>query len=83
MEWTGHEEYASLPLRDWFVGNTMVGKTRSAQNLTFATILGAGHLVKYSTYLHDTTSNLNGQLPHDKPVESLQMVKRWLSGQDL
>jgi len=66
MEWIGHEEYASLPLRDWFVGNNMVGKTRSAQNLTFATILGAGHL-----------------LPHDKPVESLQMVKRWLAGQDL
>lgn len=45
MPWTGQEAFASQPLRGWEVDGHVVGKTRSARGLTFATIDGAGHMV--------------------------------------
>jgi len=66
LEWTGKEEFGKQELRDWKVNGKVVGKTRSAEGLTFATVDGAGHMV-----------------PYDKPVESLQLVRRWLANEDL
>ncbi|KDQ65011.1 hypothetical protein JAAARDRAFT_28675 [Jaapia argillacea MUCL 33604] len=66
MEWSGAEEYARTEWRDWGVDGVKAGETKSAGSLTFATILGAGHMV-----------------PHDKPVESLAMVLRWIGGETL
>ena len=46
LEWTGQEEFVAQPLRDWNVGDHKAGVTRSAGPLTFATIDGAGHMVR-------------------------------------
>ncbi|OCH92451.1 serine carboxypeptidase [Obba rivulosa] len=48
LEWTGHDEFVSQPLREWEVDGTPAGLTRSAGPLTFATIFGAGHMVPYN-----------------------------------
>ncbi|EPS98584.1 hypothetical protein FOMPIDRAFT_1024590 [Fomitopsis schrenkii] len=67
LEWSGQNEFVNEPLNVWTVdGATAAGLTRSAGNLTFATIYGAGHMV-----------------PYDKPAESLELTKRWLSGKEL
>ena len=46
LEWTGQEEFVAQPLRDWKVGDHKAGVTRNAGPLTFATINGAGHMVR-------------------------------------
>jgi carboxypeptidase C (cathepsin A) len=52
LEWSGREEFAKQPLKDWSVdGKTPAGSTRSAKGLTFLTIEGAGHLVSRSLIL--------------------------------
>lgn len=45
LDWTGKEEYGSQAMREWKVDDAVVGLTRSARGLTFATIYGAGHMV--------------------------------------
>jgi carboxypeptidase C (cathepsin A) len=45
MPWTGQEAFASQPLREWQIDGQVVGRTRSANGLTFATVDGAGHMV--------------------------------------
>ncbi|KAJ7025527.1 serine carboxypeptidase [Mycena alexandri] len=47
LEWTGHAEFSSQPLREWTVDGKRAGKTRSAKGLTFATVDAAGHMVPY------------------------------------
>jgi carboxypeptidase C (cathepsin A) len=47
MPWTGQEAFASQPLREWQIDGQVVGRTRSANGLTFATVDGAGHMVPY------------------------------------
>ncbi|KAH0831837.1 serine carboxypeptidase [Lanmaoa asiatica] len=47
MPWSGQEAFVSQPLREWQVDGQVVGKTRSANGLTFATVDGAGHMVPY------------------------------------
>ncbi len=46
LEWSGHAEFSNAPLRAWNVDGKQVGMTRSALGLTFATIEGAGHMVR-------------------------------------
>lgn len=45
-EWTGQEAFAAQPLREWDVDGLTAGLTRSAGPFTFATIDGAGHMVR-------------------------------------
>lgn len=45
MPWSGQEAFVSQSLREWQADGQVVGKTRSANGLTFATINGAGHMV--------------------------------------
>ena len=48
LEWSGHEEFSTQSLREWKIDGKSVGTTRSAKGLTFATIDGAGHMVRYT-----------------------------------
>ena len=49
LEWTGQSAFVGEPLREWSaVDGSVAGLTRSAGNLTFATIYGAGHMVRES-----------------------------------
>lgn len=49
IEWTGQAEFANQVLRNWTAGDSGVpaGETKSAKGLlTWATIFGAGHMVR-------------------------------------
>ena len=46
MEWSGKDSFGAQPLRDWKVDDVVAGVTRSAGPLTFATVYGAGHMVR-------------------------------------
>ncbi|KAJ7659263.1 serine carboxypeptidase [Mycena polygramma] len=47
LEWSGHEEFNSQPLREWTVDGERAGKARNARGFTFATVDAAGHMVPY------------------------------------
>lgn len=72
-------------LREWTIDGKVAGRTRSAKGLTFATIEGAGHMVRWYTFYHFLIirAHLTFQVPYDKPAESLEMVNRWLEGIEL
>ena len=46
LEWSAQDEYRPQPLRPWLVDGEAAGVTRSGGGLTFATIAGAGHMVR-------------------------------------
>ena len=48
LEWSKQDEFRRQPLRVWSVGGggDIAGLTRSGGGLTFATIVGAGHMVR-------------------------------------
>ncbi len=46
LEWTKQEEFRSQPLTEWTVDGQVAGVTRSGGGLTYATISGAGHMVR-------------------------------------
>jgi carboxypeptidase C (cathepsin A) len=48
LEWHGQKDFVACPLREWHVDGHVVGKTRSAHGLTFATVDAAGHMVRHS-----------------------------------
>ena len=50
LEWSGHAAYASGEWRNWSLGGTKVGEVKETPLLTFATIIGAGHMI--STLSH-------------------------------
>jgi cathepsin A (carboxypeptidase C) len=58
LEWSGREEFSTQALREWKVDGKTAGMTRSAQGLTYATIHGAGHMVR-QTFVHLTSSQVD------------------------
>ena len=46
LEWTKQDAFRSQPLRDWTVDGKVAGVVRSGGGLTYATISGAGHMVR-------------------------------------
>jgi carboxypeptidase C (cathepsin A) len=49
LEWSGMAAYMNAEWRNWTLdGDTVVGETKSASVLTFATIRGAGHMMSFS-----------------------------------
>lgn len=46
LEWSEQAQFRSQPLRAWTVDGDIAGVTRSGGGLTFATIVGAGHMVR-------------------------------------
>ncbi|KAE8268864.1 hypothetical protein A4X09_0g3474 [Tilletia walkeri] len=47
MDWYGKEKFLAAENRGWVVDGEIAGETQSAEGLTWATILGAGHMVPY------------------------------------
>ena len=45
LEWSGSEGYKAQSWRDWIFDDQAAGQTKSAGPLTFATVLGAGHMM--------------------------------------
>lgn len=83
MEWPGQDELNNTPLREWYVDDVAAGKTRSSGNFTFATIYGAGHLVRIACADLRYLLKLCSQAPHDKPIESLALLNRWIADKEL
>jgi carboxypeptidase C (cathepsin A) len=48
LDWTGHSAYVKESWRSWYVDGEKAGETKSAGPLTFATVLGAGHMMSTS-----------------------------------
>lgn len=48
LDWSGNlnGNFAKIPLREWTVDGKRAGMTRSRNGLTFATVEGAGHMVR-------------------------------------
>ena len=46
LEWNEGDGFRAEPLRDWKVAGKVAGSTRTKGGLTFATIEGAGHMVR-------------------------------------
>lgn len=46
LEWTGQEEFRADELKEWTVDGKPAGVVRSGGGLTYATIAGAGHMVR-------------------------------------
>ncbi|OBA21914.1 hypothetical protein METBIDRAFT_10831 [Metschnikowia bicuspidata var. bicuspidata NRRL YB-4993] len=47
LPWSGHDQFRSLPVREWTVGNKTAGEAKNYENLTFLRIFDAGHMVPY------------------------------------
>jgi cathepsin A (carboxypeptidase C) len=84
LDWTGKDAFSSTKLREWYVSDKVAGMTRSAGGLTYATIFNAGHMVCGSFLVLDAILwFVTSKVPYDRPRESLEMVQRWLAGQNL
>lgn len=59
LDWSGKEPFSTQPLRSWYIDGKSIGKTRSANGLTYATLEGAGHLVCFNTPDLHIPSNLS------------------------
>ncbi|CCL99179.1 uncharacterized protein FIBRA_01194 [Fibroporia radiculosa] len=45
LEWLGRDAYSAEEWRDWIVDGKKAGETKKAGMLTFATVVGAGHMM--------------------------------------
>ncbi|KAG1863717.1 Alpha/Beta hydrolase protein [Suillus subluteus] len=47
LDWTGRSAYVNESWKSWYVDGEKAGETKNAGPLTFATVLGAGHMVPH------------------------------------
>ncbi|KAF9779565.1 peptidase S10 serine carboxypeptidase [Thelephora terrestris] len=71
LEWSGQKEYLANSWRNWTVEDKKAGETKSSGLLTVATVDGAGHMMSLI------------YVPHDKPIEALELMSRWLKNEKL
>lgn len=74
VEWSGQATFNSRQLREWEYNGATVGKTRSAGNLTFATVYGAGHMVcpvSYVNCLIDENTCFIGSVRQARDISSI------------
>ena len=85
MDWTGRAAFNDKPLRPWDVDEEIAGMTRTEGALTFLTLDRAGHMVRWlDRYLRGgCVLTAYMQVPHDQPKNSLEMLTRWLKGEDM
>ncbi|PCH41605.1 alpha/beta-hydrolase [Wolfiporia cocos MD-104 SS10] len=55
LDWLGRNAYNAESWRDWIVDGKKAGETKKAGVLTFATILGAGHMVPHDKPVESQT----------------------------
>lgn len=68
LEWSGKEEYGRSRWRNWSIGH---GKVE------------VGEVKSWGLLTFATIRGAGHMVPHDKPEESLTMVRRWLVGKEL
>jgi carboxypeptidase C (cathepsin A) len=68
LEWSGAAEYRAASWRDW---NVQDGDSKAGETKTFG------------PFTFVTIRGAGHMVPYDKPVESLTMISRWLSGEDM
>lgn len=83
LEWSGGDEWRKEGLGEWSVEGSVAGKVRSSGGLTFATIEGAGHMVRTSCF-----EPLRKHLPCIKRMEYTDAIElndrsRWISPRKL
>jgi len=84
LEWSGRSAYAKESWRGWYVDGGKAGETKSAGPLTFATVLGAGHMISlFRCFGTDNIRLTFLHVPHDKPAEAQSLVSRWIAKQDI
>lgn len=54
LEWYGQNEFVQEQLREWMVDGEVAGKLRSWGDLAFASVYGAGHMVRRCAYFIST-----------------------------
>lgn len=47
LEWSGQDGFKKEELKDWIVDGKVAGRMKSFGGFTFATVYGAGHMVRY------------------------------------
>lgn len=47
LPWSGHDEFAKQPIRDWTVDKKAAGEVKNYDKFTFLRVFGAGHMVPY------------------------------------
>ena len=85
LEWTGQGPFNQQSFDQWYVGDRAAGKVRSFEGFTFATIYGAGHMVRNHLNLNKGCFLRVAvlQAPCDKPEEALELVRRWIAEESL
>ncbi|KAJ7086299.1 Alpha/Beta hydrolase protein [Mycena crocata] len=71
LEWSGQEEFAAEPLRAWAVGGDLAKAKGRA---------GLARSAKGLTFA--TVDGAGHMVPYDKPKEALDLLQRWLSGEE-
>lgn len=51
LEWTGADAFRASTAKEWTVDGEVAGLTRSAGKLTFVTVDGAGHMVRFGHFV--------------------------------
>ncbi|KAK0191487.1 peptidase S10 serine carboxypeptidase [Armillaria mellea] len=59
LDWSGKKEYIEAQWEDWFVGDSKAGEIKQTPLLTFATIRGAGHMIKSLALISHWIANRN------------------------
>jgi hypothetical protein len=73
LEWSGGDKYRAVPLGTWSIDGNEVGKYKSSGPFTFATIRGAGHMVRISY--------IDGRVVRNQNAHFLLCIRRLMISQ--
>jgi carboxypeptidase C (cathepsin A) len=52
LDWSGAKEFVQKELREWKIDGKVAGETKTEGRLTFVTMRGAGHMVRFLISVH-------------------------------